>query len=418
VRAEQIHCKNNFDFLRLLAAALVIYGHAVVLKGLPNQSLWGTPIHVVGVFIFFSISGYLITDSWSRSPRVGLFAWKRFLRLGPALVVVVALTTLLFGPAVTSLPISQYFASADTWFYFGNIVLLYTPDLTGVFTDQPFPGMVNGSLWSLPVEVACYATVPLLGCFIAPRLRALILYGFAGASGLIAVYMFSRYLSTRVFGTEIGAALSVAPFFMSGAALRALQPRLPLRLDVALMLVMLILIIEARFPEALPEVLWFCLPYVVIAFGLSSTPIIRNAALFGDFSYGLYLYAYPIQRLLIEVIGARAGLYAYVLVSGLCAGCFAIASWHLIEKRALRFKARKPTSLEKTSISTIRRSVATSRAAADGKVASLHPTALIRELREGFRTERAMASSRSWALDEGKSPNNARLQHAEIREGN
>jgi peptidoglycan/LPS O-acetylase OafA/YrhL len=341
------HRKNNFDFLRVLAAFLVIYGHGLVIRGLPMQSLWGWSIPVFGVCIFFSISGYLVTDSRLRTPALSVFVWKRFLRIWPALFFVVVLTTFVLGPLVTQTPLTDYFGSGQTWAYLGNAALVFVPGLPGAFDAPPLVGMVNGSLWSLPVEVACYATVP-LSCLLAPKVRVPLLCTGAVALGLLSARMFEQKTLLFFLGTNVAAAASVIPYFLVGAAIRVLDAKLPLRLDVALGLVFLVLIVEARFPEQLPIALSFCLPYIIVSFGLASTPGLRNAALFGDLSYGLYLFAFPIERLLHELIGRGIGFYAYVAFATLCSACLAFASWHLIEKRALRLKAINPRAVRST----------------------------------------------------------------------
>ena len=145
------------------------------------QNFWGTPIAVFGVCIFFGISGYLVTDSWLRTPVLPVFVWKRFLRIWPALFVVVVLTTFVFGPLVTRIPLTDYFSSAQTWGYLGNAAFVFVPGLPGVFDAPPLAGFVNGPLWSLPVEVACYGTVP-LSCLLASKVRVPLLC--AGAVAL------------------------------------------------------------------------------------------------------------------------------------------------------------------------------------------------------------------------------------------
>jgi peptidoglycan/LPS O-acetylase OafA/YrhL len=329
--------ENNFDFLRLAAAFLVIYGHGLVIRGLTMQDFWGVPIHSFGLFIFFIISGYLVSDSWLRTPTLPIFVWKRFLRLGPALFVVVGLTVFVFGPLVTHLSLTNYFAAGQTWAYLGNAFLLFAPGLPGVFDTPPLAGTVNSSLWSLPVEVACYVTVP-IACVLAPKIRVPTLCAGAVALGLLGTLLFGRDTPLIVLGTNLAPAASVIPYFLTGAAVRALQPALPLRLDFAVVLIFALLIVQARFPQQLQIALWFLLPYVIISFGLVSTPVLRKAATIGDLSYGLYLYAFPVERLLHELIGRSIGFYAYVAVSTLGTACLAFASWHLIEKRALRLK--------------------------------------------------------------------------------
>ena len=122
----------------------------------------------------------------------------------------------------------------------------------------------------------------------------------------IAARMFEQKISLFFLGTNVAAAASIIPYFFVGAAIRVVNVKLALRLDVSLGLVFLLLIVEARFPEQLPIALWFCLPYIIVSFGLASTPGLRNAALFGDLSYGLYLYAFPVSRLLHELVRRAA----------------------------------------------------------------------------------------------------------------
>ena len=163
--------RNNFDFLRVLAAFLVIYGHGLAIRGLPLQNLWGAQIDLFGVCIFFSISGYLVTDSWLRTPALPVFVWKRFLRIWPALFVVVVLTTFVFGPLVTRIPLSVITLARRRLGRISAMLLSFSvPGLPGVFDAPPLAGLVNGPLWSLPVEVACYATVP-LSCLLPPKIR-------------------------------------------------------------------------------------------------------------------------------------------------------------------------------------------------------------------------------------------------------
>src|ERR1700682_3542798 len=119
-KPDTAHHRNNFDALRLIAALSVVFSHSfliaegseanepfVWLSG--NQCILG----LVGVFVFFVISGYLVTESWCRSPMPGHFALRRGLRIYPGLAVNVALCALLIGPLVTSLPLSAYFAGPE-----------------------------------------------------------------------------------------------------------------------------------------------------------------------------------------------------------------------------------------------------------------------------------------------------------------
>lgn len=161
--ADPAQRANAVWLLRLLAAAAVVVGHSCVIIGTLPPTLFGVGVHVLGVHAFFVISGYLITRSWQDDPSVWRFAWRRALRIVPALLALVVGTVLVLGPVLTTLPLGAYFAGRATQLYWWNAAFAPYYLLSGVFQDgRPYTG-VNGSLWSLPIEAAMYAVVPVLG---------------------------------------------------------------------------------------------------------------------------------------------------------------------------------------------------------------------------------------------------------------
>src|SRR5258708_15153417 len=160
--------RNNFDALRLVAAASVIFSHAFLLsqgredneplKWLTGQTILG----VVGVFVFFVISGFLVTQSYETTRSPGRFAAKRALRIYPGYLVCILLCTFALGSMVTTLPLSAYLADGGTWdFLFWNLVMnVEHNSLPGVtFTGFGIGRIVDGPLWSLPCEMVIYAMV-------------------------------------------------------------------------------------------------------------------------------------------------------------------------------------------------------------------------------------------------------------------
>lgn len=141
----------------------------------------------IGVGIFFVISGYLITKSWERGPQAFNYLKKRALRIFPGLIVVVFLTVFLLGPFVTTLSLNNYFSNPQTWSYLLTILIfpLYYGGsyfaLPGVFENNPFPNVVNGSLWFLPHMLLLYIVVLALGLagLIKKRNAIIPLYLFA-----------------------------------------------------------------------------------------------------------------------------------------------------------------------------------------------------------------------------------------------
>jgi len=162
---------NNFDFLRVFAALMVIYGHGWILSTNTGPGFWGVPFARIGLDIFFSISGYMVTGSWLRTADLRSFLAKRALRILPGLTACVLFTTFVLGARLTRLPLSEYLTSQSTFKYLANIVLHPVLYLPGVFEGMKLGGAVNGSLWSLFPEALCYLTVPMFAMLaIRPRM--------------------------------------------------------------------------------------------------------------------------------------------------------------------------------------------------------------------------------------------------------
>ena len=156
--------KNSLDLLRLVAAIFVLYSHQHALLGQAEPTFFGWNTYGgVGVTIFFFLSGMLVWTSWARDPHWGRFFMRRSLRIFPALWVVVLGTAFVLGPVFSTLSVADYFADQETWRYLSTAMMLIRHTLPGVFSDNPFPQAVNGSLWTLPVEFLCYVSVAVLG---------------------------------------------------------------------------------------------------------------------------------------------------------------------------------------------------------------------------------------------------------------
>jgi peptidoglycan/LPS O-acetylase OafA/YrhL len=330
---------NNFDAIRLLGALLVLVGHAYPLHAAgSNPGVFGVSIETLGLILFFSLSGFLITTSWTRDPRLLPYLAKRSLRIFPALIVLVALSMFVLGPLLSTLSVSEYFSAPSVWEYAKNIVLFPVYGLPGVFDSNPYPGAVNGSLWSLPPEFACYLAVPLVALLPA-RVRAYTFLLLAAISGLLSTIPAVQQAHIVVWGTDLAQAASVWPYFFAAAGIAHLRGRLPVRLDLGFVALLLAALLVAISPAIGIPLLWFLLPYAVISFGAERTPVLSRAGRFGDFSYGMYLYAFPAQQTIL-LIAPQLPFRASVLVTLAVTTVFAVASWHLVEKPALRLKPR------------------------------------------------------------------------------
>lgn len=167
---------NNFTLLRLLAAFSVLYGHSYALSmglhgGEDPVSLrliyyWGESLPSLAVDLFFVASGFLVTASYCQRNDLYAFTEARLLRIFPGLIVAVLFCVLVVGPISTTLSLSDYFSSPSIFSYIKHNISLLNGiqfDLPSVFTSNPYPGSVNGSLWTLPIEFWMYIVVAVLG---------------------------------------------------------------------------------------------------------------------------------------------------------------------------------------------------------------------------------------------------------------
>ena len=331
---------NNFGAIRLIAASLVVFGHAYVLTGQPAPRWLGTEVHVFAVRIFFVVSGYLVCDSWNRDPHLLRFLWRRALRIMPALLVTVLLTVLVLGPLATRLPLGQYAAGSDTRLYLWNALLAPYFSLPGVFDDgRPFTA-VNGSLWSLPAEVAMYLALPCYGLArVAMLRRAVLPVVLAAALGAAFWFGVARtdQVQPVVWWTSVPFVLRFAGDFVAGAAVRAW--RLERRLDLRAALAAVALTgLAGPHPWAMAALSAWVAPYAVLALALAPRPAFMRGWTGPDISYGVYLWAAPLQQVALSWPGLREAPLALVAVSLPAAWAAGWASWRLVERRALRFR--------------------------------------------------------------------------------
>lgn len=160
--------ENNLALIRLICAFGVIVSHSYALIGGINHSEkdllstitsdnLGYGAFAVGVFFLFG--GYLIAGSAERSKTFTSFIKKRILRIIPELAFLVLMLAFVIGPLASSLPPAQYFTNPSLPVFLLNIALIPVHSLPGLFNSNPYPNVVDGSLWTLPVEFSCYLLV-------------------------------------------------------------------------------------------------------------------------------------------------------------------------------------------------------------------------------------------------------------------
>ena len=321
---------NNLNLIRLIAAFAVIYGHASAITGKGPQDIFLQWVGYkfiggVAVDIFFVISGYLIAQSSMSKQGFIYYCASRILRIYPALVVCVFFSVFLLGLILTK--DTGYLASSQTWRYFWvNASALNTEYfLPGVF-EQLHDKAVNGSLWSLVVEVRLYAIVLLLAMLGVFKSRAIFntLFFFS----LIIGYLNPEFWKF-LFPYENH--MHVSMMFMTGSFYY--MNRDSIYINAGVLLFLLFFAASQRETTAFGIAYALVLPYSVFYVAFAPGASWFNKV--GDYSYGVYLYGWLSQQLVMTALPESSNLLL-TLFSSVLAFCFAFLSWHIVEKRAMR----------------------------------------------------------------------------------
>jgi len=353
---EQKGFGQGFDFLRIFLATGIIAWHSASLSGHVEiaraSAFWFSEYMLVPMF--FALSGFLVAGSSVRLSAKN-FLLNRAARIMPALVADIVFAALLIGPLVTTLPASRYFTDATFFSYFLNITGWIHYSLPGVFQSNPSPE-VNGALWTVPFEIACYAI--LIGLMISgaikrPRLVPLFTYAVL-IVGIPLRLMTSHLVSDHAsFLEKLAMDLFLFrgsllwPSFLIGIVLYQLRYYVPFSKTVAISLVCLASLVSAFGDPAIllsnPAIHAIILPllgYLTVMVGLSPMPRLPGFGT-GDYSYGLYLYHVPFLQLLIHYFPeAWAGDRWWTLFfAGFpLALTAAVISWHFFEYPTLKFR--------------------------------------------------------------------------------
>jgi peptidoglycan/LPS O-acetylase OafA/YrhL len=333
--------RNALNAWRLTLATGVIVWHSFLTTGhhvpfVPARQL----LSEVFVDGFFAISGYLITSSWVRDPRLRDYFAARGLRVLPGIWVCLVVIAFVVAPV----GVTMQGGSATKLLLSGaplQYVLINIPavgglqfDIGGTPTGVPYPGFWDSSLWTLIWEVFCYIAVALLGVAGLLRRRWPVPAVFVLALACAALFTMP---AEPTFQQMLGYAASrFALMFSAGALLHQFRDVVPARWS--LVAVSAVIVLAASFLPNYRLVAAIPLAYAIIVSGA----LLRNERLRlrTDLSYGVYIYAFPIQQLL--VIGGLASLnpFVFAVIAAVLVLPVAASSWFLVEKPALSLKSR------------------------------------------------------------------------------
>jgi peptidoglycan/LPS O-acetylase OafA/YrhL len=341
--------RNNLEFVRFSLAVLVILSHSFPLAtgsetnepfilATHGQTTGGT----IAVNLFFVLSGFLIANSFLSSRSLWSYLSKRVRRIYPGFIVTMLVGALLVAPLASA---SSPFHTAGA--RVGNFVLsclrLREFDYLHAFASNPAPGAINGSLWSISYEFWCYIGVAVLGLVGILQRRSLVLGIFC--LSLVVSFLFA-IKGWAPGGSFLGAIFGYPPFwarllpmYLAGVVFFLHRDRIPHRGYIAAG-ALGVLVVAAYIPLA-----WaVCFPlagtYLLFWFGYHPGIRLVNFGNRGDFSYGTYLYAFPIQQLVMRFVGHQISPYLLSAIAAPLTLMAAILSWHMVEKRFVGSSAK------------------------------------------------------------------------------
>ncbi|MCL9809089.1 acyltransferase family protein [Flavobacterium luminosum] len=330
---------NNFDFFRFLFALLVVISHSFPLSGIYEKEQWiyqftnGQMVYSsIGLNGFFVISGFFIFQSMQRSQNLVQYFTKRLWRILPGLFVVLFLT-LLLSPFVYEGKV-PFLYNKEVWTYLPNNLSLYGFQATidGVFDSNHYHA-INGSLWTIRYEFSLYIAVACLFFLKGRKVITLLLLLLAFFSFYI-LYQFylERFASAEIFGMLGYEILNLGTFFIAGSILACVKFE-KYKYNFVFFGMAVLLFVGSIYYNYYSMVKHIVFPIIIIFSGYYTLPFLSTFGKYGDASYGIYIYSFPIQQALVYYF--QLDTYSLIVYSCLLSVIFGYLSWHWVEKKCM-----------------------------------------------------------------------------------
>ncbi len=330
--------ENNLDFVRLVLAIVVIFSHSsdIVTGNIPLEPMmrfshWQTSSGGIAVGFFFAISGFLITNSFLRSRSLWTYLKKRVARIYPGFLVCMLFCALVVVPLSGARFTHNGFGYGALNFVL-KLFALREFNYTHAFAGNPIH-VINGSIWTISNEFYCYIWVAILGVAGLLRKRSLVLGMFlVSLVGHEAVLLMAKtsLSSAHAYGYLVGH-LPLSTMFLAGMVFFLYRDKIPHKTSWAFAS-LCVLVISCKVPYAWNGSFALAGTYLLFWFGFNPNVRIHHTARFGDFSYGTYLYAFPIQELITQKLGSQANPFILFLIATPATLVAAILSWHAVER--------------------------------------------------------------------------------------
>ena len=341
--------ENNFDLLRLAASLGVFFGHGSFLYDRHIIGFFGNTnsFGSMSVLVFFFISGHLVYQSWQRSSGVLDFFKKRFFRIFPGLFFASFFSVFVVGLLMTRLDSMEFLKSEQVWQLFFNYAGAIASQhmLPGVFEETPFPKAVNGSLWTIKYEILMYVLLALFAVSIGVQRWKLV--GLVIILALAVVFSSDFNFFNEIFRSGdffiFGLSFFFGALFCYFLTIKAFWIWILFFIGWSLAIFG-----STRDIINIGVCLWLSCAVFFIAY---FKPLIRFKLRY-DLSYGIYIYAFPIQQAMTEIcLDNGWGKAICLMVSLVLVTFFSLISWFFIEKPMISWARGR--DLKKVSVHNI-----------------------------------------------------------------
>lgn len=329
--------ENSFSVVRLFCALAVVVSHSFLLvtgSGAADPLAWASvDLGQVAVNTFFFLSGLMLARSYSLRPNLLTFFRARALRILPALIASGLVVALLIAPFGTHHTFSGYYEELRTWLYpAASATLFEEATLTDVFAFGTQPGEINRPLWTIKYELLAYAAFGIAAALGFMRHKAVVLTALAVFAGLFVAIDF-----VVVGESPLGSVLRFGSCFLLGVAAHQFATHIRLKAWIAVALIGGWLVLDDSVVG--PALSIVAIAYAALVIGALRFPVLTREARNADLSYGLYLYAWPVQQALLPfVLGTSLGVVGHLALTIIVGGTLAALSWHFVERPALALK--------------------------------------------------------------------------------
>lgn len=327
---------NNLNFIKFIAALLVVYRHSfpVTAQGTDFLSAVTDGAISIGGFavaIFLFSSGYFVTKSLVKKGDKGYFL-SRFAKIYPAFFAVTVITVFVIGPVVSTLPPAKYFSNAETYKYFSFLFFVPYYSLPGVFKGNVVTE-VNGPLWTLTLEVICYILL-----FAANKLKLLNKKAFC----IISALLFAAAIPIFILKLQPLASFSdyIRPLYMffAGALCYVFSDKIKIKHYLVVLAILCLGL--GVFSGYTNFAVIICLPYLLCAVIFSDIQVPKSLAKCGEISYSMYLVGFIIQQIYMNYFPDLTEIQNF-LISAVTDIIIAIPLYLFVEKPCSSYILKK-----------------------------------------------------------------------------